>query len=132
MLFVDAKHAPIVSFIGCELYFLLIAIVAHVYDIATGVFFCLSLAFIARGKLKAYYLLFPLATLNRETTFLLILFFVIHFLGRMPFVRYGTAVAYQGIVYLLIKMGTELALIGHRGQSFIWWPEFVFRNMDQI
>ena len=126
--FYDPRHAPIISFIGCELYFLLIAIVAHVYDIATGAFFCLSLAFMARRKLKAYYLLFPLATLNRETTFLLILFFVIYFLGRIPFVRYGVAVAYQGIVYLLIKIATELAFIGHRGQSFIWWPDFVFRE----
>jgi hypothetical protein len=125
LVFYDPKYAAIIAFIGCELYFLLIAIVAQVYDIATGVFFCLSLAFLARGRYKAYFLLFPLATLNRETTFLLLFFFAVHFLRRMPLAHYATALVYQGITYIMIKVGMEITFAERGGQSFIWWPEFV-------
>ncbi len=100
----NEEYARLFSFVGCELTLLLVLIGVKPYDIATTMFFALSFGLLARGKFNLYYLLFVVASINRETTFLLTLFFIIYFFNKMPFRQYCLGVLYQGLAYLIVKM----------------------------
>ncbi len=82
------EYAGMFSFIGCEITFILILIGVKVYDISTVMFFALCFGLLARGKFNIYYLLFVIASINRETTFLLTLFFLVYFFNRIPRPQY--------------------------------------------
>jgi len=118
----DAFKASTISFLSCAAYFLLILNCAKVYDLATGAFFALLLALLARRKYFLYFLLFPLASLNRETTFLLIACFAVWLvvpkvkMSRM--LLYGTA--YQIIMCYVIHMYVIDRFAGNPGVDFLW------------
>lgn len=101
---IDDKYADMFAFIGCELTFALILIGVKVYDIATVMFFAFSLGLLARGKFNNYYMLFFIASLNRETTFLLTVFFLVYFFNRLPRQQYFFGVLYQGFAYIAVKI----------------------------
>ncbi|MEO7839180.1 MAG: hypothetical protein ABIU06_07510 [Anaerolineales bacterium] len=125
---VDDAYAGMFSFVGCELTFLLLLIGIKVYDIATVMFFTLSLGLLARGRLGHYYLLFVIASINRETTFLLILFFMVYFYNKIPFRQYCFGVIYQGLAYLLIKIAIMAAYSSVPGTSLQWRPMEVIKG----
>jgi hypothetical protein len=124
------ERTGVVSFIICETLFIIILLTfPHVYDISTAMFFTLALALIARGKLAIYLILFPLATLNRETTFLLTLFWLIYMSKSMPVSRLFYGAVYQIIVYIVIRL-TIMSTFAHLpGDSFDWQP---MRNLEKF
>jgi hypothetical protein len=124
----DEEYAGMFSFIGCEITFLLILIGVKVYDIATVMFFALSLGLLARRKLNIYYLLFVPASINRETTFLLLLFFMVYFLNRIPRQQYFFGVIYQGIAYIVIKLAVMAAYSSVPGTPLQWRPMEVIKG----
>src|SRR5215208_4662330 len=93
------------------------------YDLATVMFFALSLALLARGKHLAYLLLFPVAILNRETTFLLTLVFIVS-----SFYRYQRtiprhifySVVYHVLIWILIRAVTIIVIADNPGALFLW------------
>lgn len=87
-----------------------------VYDPATVFFFALSLGFLARNKLSHFYWLFPFATLNRETTFLLTFFFIIYYYRRIPFVNYIKGIVFQISAYILIKLVLSYIFVENPGK----------------
>jgi hypothetical protein len=97
-------NSSIVAFICCELFLFLMLQDPREYDFATAFFFTFSLALLARDKNSAYLLLFPIATLNRETTVLLSLFWAILSFQKMGFPKFMLQGAYQAIVYILIRV----------------------------
>ncbi|RPI93357.1 MAG: hypothetical protein EHM40_10115 [Chloroflexi bacterium] len=102
------EPAGMFAFVGCELTFMWILIGVKVYDIATAMFFALALALLARRKFNSYYVLFLIASLNRETTFLLTLFFSVYFFNRMPRRHYFFGLLYQGLAYTVVKITTMI------------------------
>lgn len=125
---VDDKYAGMFSFVGCELTFLLILIGVKVYDITTVMLFALSLGLLARGRLGHYYLLFVIASINRETTFLLILFFMVYFYNKIPFRQYCFGLIYQGLAYLIIKIAIMAAYSSVPGMPLQWRPMEVIKD----
>jgi hypothetical protein len=119
----------------------LIRYVNYVYDLPTLFLFTLGLALMLRRQWRAFLLVYALACLNKETTILLTLVFVIHFshdawLGRSRFVR---LVLLQLGLFVAIKLalswvfranpGTfvELHLLDHNLdvlKSFLLRPSF--------
>jgi hypothetical protein len=124
------ERTSIISFIICEILFIIILLTfPHIYDISTAMFFAFALALLARGKLTTYLILFPLATLNRETTFLLTVFWLIYFSKRIPvhWLFYGAV--YQAIVYVVIRLAMTSAFAHLPGNSFDWQP---MRNLEKF
>jgi hypothetical protein len=91
-------------------------------------FFALSLGLLARGKLAHYYLLFVIASINRETTFLLILFFMVYFYNKIPFRQYFFGVIYQGLAYLVVKLAIMGAYSSVPGTPLQWRPMEVIKG----
>jgi len=118
----NEEYARLFSFVGCELTLLLILIGVKPYDIATAMFFALSFGLLARGKFNLYYLLFVIASINRETTFLLSLFFIVYFFGRIPFGQYCFGVIYQGLAYLIVKIIIMNIYANVPGTPLQWRP----------
>ena len=118
----DDGYAGMFAFIGCEVTFLLILIGVKPYDIATVMFFALSLGLLVRGKFNVYYLVFIVASINRETTFLLLLFFMVYFYGKIPFRQYCLGVIYQGGAYIIIKTAIMAAYADVPGTPLQWRP----------
>src|SRR5215208_210614 len=93
----------LISSLGVEVFMSVFSLNSKVYDLSTAMFFAFSFGLLARGKLKAFYLLYPLACLNRESMLLLSLFFAVHFLTRLKLVQYGFSLAYQGSAWLVTR-----------------------------
>jgi hypothetical protein len=94
----------ITTLLGIELLLLLIFKDQKIYDISTAFFFTLGLAFLARHKFIMFSILYPLACLNRETTIILTLFFMVYFLRKIKLGIYIVALAYQVLAYLIIRL----------------------------
>lgn len=118
--FKDDVHADIITLIACEVTFLPILFYAKVYDIAAAMFFTLSLGALARKKFWLYYLIFPFATLNRETTFLLTLFFILYLFRKLPLSQWMFGIFYQVIVFSAVKMLVDAQFANLAGSHFIW------------
>ena len=93
-----------IAVLAVELFMFVFFLECKVYDLSTAMFFALSLGLLARGKFKGYYLLFPVACLNRETMFLLIIFFMVYYVKRLETRDWLTGVAYQGFVFVSIRL----------------------------
>jgi len=124
----------LIAFCAEALIFVLIMFPQKIYDLSTAAFFALSLSFLARTKVNWYLLLFPLATLNRETTFLLILFFAIYYFRKpeqMPVRRYIFSLSYQILCYVGIKIILTEIFAKNGGSHFFWWPDQVIATYIQ-
>jgi hypothetical protein len=122
------EHAGLFSFFGCELTLLLILIGVKVYDIATVMFFALSFGLLARRRFKLYYLLFLIASINRETTFLLTLFFMVYFHNKLPGLQYILGLIYQGIAYSIVKVAIMAVYARLPGTPMQWRPVEVLKG----
>lgn len=84
----------------------------QIYDLPAVFFAFLETNLLLRGKLRGFYLVLPLALLNRETAvFLCLLFFVTQF-GHMPPRRLAAHMLAQGVIVLAIKTAMT-ALFAH-------------------
>lgn len=105
--FTNDEHGSVVSFVGCLALFVIMIQESKVYDIPTTAFFALCLALLARGKFIPFYILYPFATLNRETTFLLSAFYVLYyFKGPISKRHWFLGSIYQILVYVCIRFIT--------------------------
>lgn len=109
----------ILAIVAAELFMILFFLECHAYDLATALIFALALAFLARGHLTAYYVLFPIGCLNRETMVLMTLVYVLHMYGRPGWIR-GTLL--QLAAFILIRAGLVLVFAGVPGAPFWFRP----------
>jgi hypothetical protein len=116
------RRAELVAFAGAEAFFLLILVSPHPYDVATGFLFALAFGLLAHGKYTSYAVIFLLATLNRETTFLLILFFLIRYWRRMPIRDYSVMLAFQIGAYAIIQGSLRYIFMDAPGTSADFQP----------
>jgi len=89
------------------------------YDWMTACLFSLALLFLAQDKLLAYCLLFPVVCLNRETAFLLIIFYLFYDHD----IRIGRDVAIM-LYQVLVWFGVRLSLMyifRNNGGSDAWF-----------
>lgn len=103
-----------------------------VYDYATAAFFALSLGLLARGRHGVFLLVFPFATLNRETTFLLTIFYAVYFFGKLPLQKYLASLLVQTAVYLSIKLITTSMFSGNGGQDVYFFLDVMLASRSHL
>ncbi len=81
----------------------------QVYDLPAVFFAFLATHLLLRSRLSAFYLVLPLALLNRETAAFLCLLFLLTQWGRTPWPRLAAHMAAQGLIILAVK-GAMMAL----------------------
>lgn len=115
-----------VAFSATMVIFVITLAEMHVYDFASGMFTALCMALIARRHFIWFYILFPIATLNRETTFLLTIFFFIYGYFYIPRLHWILGSAYQTIMYFLVRVLT-LSMFADVPGSLYWstWDHII-------
>lgn len=83
----------------------------HLYDLPTLALFTVSLAAIAHRRWRTYAILFVLASLNRETTFLLGVVYAFY-------VGWNYGLLAQAIAFIIVQAGLRLALADLPGVAF--------------
>ena len=121
-------RAFVMAVTGTELFFVLIQMDRKVYDTSTAMFFAFALGLLARGKFKEFYLLYPLGCVNRETIFLLSIFFAVHYFGKMKALHYLFGLVYQGAVFMGIRLMIMKIFDGNAGQLFYFQPWHVLKE----
>ena len=93
-----------------------------VYDLSTALFMSFLLDWLARGNLVHYHAMFPLACLNRETAFFLIIIFAVYGLRRLTIASWIQGVGYQAFVFLGIRILPMLYFASSPGEQFLFRP----------
>lgn len=98
------------------------------YDLPSLMFFCAGVYFIVSNRLLLYYLIFPLAVLNRETICFLTIFFVIwnvqqirergETLSRREIVPIMVHVLAQALIWFAIKVWLAHLFAGNPATTF--------------
>jgi hypothetical protein len=86
--------------------FLLAVASTHIYDIPTAFLFTLSLALLKDQRLDAFGYLFPIVCLNRETAFLLPIFFAVYFSHKLS----TRTLIFLGAIQIGIFMAIQIGL----------------------
>lgn len=124
----DNPRTEVTAFICFILVIAMIGVHRKIYDPATVMLFSFSLGLLARRKFTAFYLLFPIVTLNRETSFLLTLFFIAYFYKRISMPKYLFGIYWQGLIFLGIKFSLEYIFASQAGDSFLIRPALLFQT----
>lgn len=91
------------------------------YDMTTAALFALLLALLARHRYLAYYIVFPIACLNRETTILMTFVFMFHLFPDGA-ARWVPGVVYQLVVFVIIRIGVMWMYADNPGVPFLFRP----------
>ena len=127
--FIYDDRAELIAFLGCEAIYLLILLEPHVYDIPTAALFATSLGLLARQKYLLFYLMFPIVTLNRETSFLLTLVYTVCCFAALPRLHWLNGILYQGLVYTVLRMLILRQFASYPGVDFVLSLPFVLRGL---
>jgi hypothetical protein len=103
--------------IGAVVLFVLLVKDAKIYDFATVAMFTICLILLHRRKFWWYQVAFLLACINRETTFLLILFFAFHFFGALGGHGYFTHLFLQALMFVSVRIGMLVVFWRNPGTS---------------
>lgn len=90
----------------------------YIYDFSALLLMTLSYGLLVRKNLLAYVLLFPLVTLNKETSILLILVYWLHFHTMEDKRTFYTYLAAQIGTFVIIKIALYWAFRDNLGDSF--------------
>ncbi len=90
----------------------------YIYDMATLMLFTWAFYCMAANRRFAYYVVFILSTVNRETTYLLILVYALYYLKRQHNLQYLASLGLQALVYVLIR-GTLAFIYRHNPGSVV-------------
>lgn len=92
----------------------------YIYDAPTLLFFTAAFLFISKKQWRSYLMIFILASLNKETSILLLLTFIIYFRKehRLERGRYITLALLQAAIYIAIRILLSL-LYNHNPNNFL-------------
>lgn len=83
------------------------------WDLPSIMFFTLGLAFLQRRRWGSYYLLFTIATINRETTFLLIIMYMLSEFDKTKWFRLCLGLFSQLVIWTTIRYGLYALYAGN-------------------
>jgi len=106
---------PLVALLGVRE--LAVSYIHYVYDLPALFLFTLGLALMARGRWRPFLIVFAAACLNKETTVLLTLVFVIHFLDREKMDRslFNRLLLFQLAIFFCTKLALLLVFQNNPG-----------------
>jgi hypothetical protein len=90
-----------------------------IYDLSSAMFTAFGLGLISRGKLDHYFAVFALASLNRETAFLLAIIFAVYCFGKIGRKGWFLSVGFQAYLFLAIRLCVAVIVAGNAG-SIAW------------
>jgi len=111
-----------IAVLAVEVFMFVFFMECKIYDLSTAMFFALALGLLVRGKFKEYYLLFPLACSNRETMFLLVIFFMVYYFARLESRDWIVGTAYQGFVFIIVRLYMMEIFADNAGVPFLFRP----------
>lgn len=94
---------------------------SYIYDFSALFLFTLGLVLIVRARWGLFLLVYLIGCLNKETTILLSLVFCLHVYGHMPLRPAFKLLAAQGVIYLAVKAGLQLAFHANQGGFVEFW-----------
>lgn len=97
-------HNEMMALIAFQVLVLVTFYQFKIYDYTTAFFFALMLALLKYEKHSVFLAVFPLATLNRETTALITIFYAVWFWGKLPVPRYILNIGIQLVSFLAIEL----------------------------
>jgi hypothetical protein len=109
----------VLAALAVELFMVLFFLECKIYDLVTAAIFALSLGLLAREKFLAYFFVFVIGCLNRETMILMTAVYVLHFHGQ-PGWRAGAI--YQLVVFVIIRIALMVHFAGAPGGAFWFRP----------
>ncbi len=121
----------ILAVIAVEIFMAVFFIECKVYDLSTAAIFAFSLGFLVRGKFGPFYLLYPVGCMNRETMFLLSLFFAVEYFWKLEAGRYLFGLAYQGTVFVAFRLMITQLYAGNPGQTIYFQPVDILSRYGQ-
>jgi hypothetical protein len=89
----------------------------YAYDIPAVLFFALGILLLYKRKWPWYYLLFVVATINRETTLFLTFIFIATNIGQLPIKRLAGHTVGQLMIWLVIKTLLQSMYADNPGQG---------------
>jgi hypothetical protein len=113
--------------LGVEVFMLVFFFFHKVYDLSTAMFISFGLGMLAREKFHAFYALFTIACLNRETMLLLTIVFAVFFLWRLQRTQYLFGLIYQAAAFLGTRFGLMILYADNPGRSAHFWLWRVLR-----
>lgn len=87
----------------------------HIYDFPTLFLFTLALYYLAKNDFPKYLLVFVFATLSKETSLFLVIFFIMQF-SKIERKRFLPIVFIQIIIYLLIRLSLIMLFRNNLGE----------------
>jgi hypothetical protein len=120
----------VIAALGVELFMVVFLLESSVYDLSTATCFAFALGFLARGHFRSFYILYPIAAVNRETTFLLTAIFVVWCISRLPASAYLMGLGYQGLMFIATRLLITSIYAENAGASFYFWPGRVFYGYE--
>ena len=108
--------------LAVEMFMILFFWECKVYDLSSAMFTAWLLGWLARGETRLYQAIFPLACVNRETAFILIIVFGVYCLGRILWTSWIVSVGYQVLVFLSTRGLLAWHFADSPGQPFWFRP----------
>ncbi len=93
---------------------------AHIYDHSMLFFMTAGIYALAVRRWPLFLAVLTLATINRETSYLLILLFAVYFLRLLPRQKYFGLLAAQCIIYAAVKGGITYFYFGNPGTGLFY------------
>jgi len=109
-------YALLAPVLAVELLPLLMVNNAYIYDFTELFFSCLLTYYMLKGRYRAYLFAFALATLNKETTLFMIVYFAAYMFGKVPVRTFQMLMLAQCVVYGAIKGGLILYFASYPGE----------------
>jgi hypothetical protein len=120
----------VIAALGAEVFMVVFFLECTIYDLSTAMFFAFGLGFLARGHFRLFFMLFPIAALNRETAFLLTAFFAVFYFSRTPALHYLAGIEYQCLAFGLTRWAVTTIYADNPGEPFYFWPARVLYDYE--
>lgn len=126
----DELRDFMIAALGALIFMFVFFLECKVSDLSTAMFFAFGLGFLVRGHFKAFYALYPIAAINRETVFLLTAFFELFYLRKLPAARYLLGVGYQCLMFIFTRWMITTIFAENPGVPFYFWPARVLYDYE--
>jgi hypothetical protein len=106
--------------LGVEAFMLVFFHFAKAYDLSTAMFVAFALGALARGKFKTFYTIYAVSCLNRETMFLITVFFAVYYFWRMGVIEYLFGLGCQGVAFIGVRLFITMLYADNPGRP-VWF-----------
>ncbi len=112
----STSYALLAPFVALQVLPILTVNNGYIYDFSELFFSCLLTWLMLKGRYCVYLIAFAIATLNKETTLFMIVFFAAYVFRKVPFRQYRNLMLAQCVLYVAIKGALMLYFASYPGE----------------